>query len=83
MSSVRQFRLGKNTLSVLLSHCWATIYANVKLCCVQKSNGWTVLCPIVKMLDNALSNSQMVGQCCVQQSNGWSMLCPTVQWLVS
>ena len=52
-------------------------------CCVQQSNGWTVLCPIVKMLDNALSNCPMVGQCCVQQSNGWSMLCPTIRWLVS
>ena len=51
-------------------------------CCVQQSDGWTVLCPIVQMLDNALSNCAMVGQRCVQQSNGESMLCPTVQWLV-
>ena len=38
-------------------------------CCVQQSNGWKVLCPIVKMWDNALSNCPMVGQWCFQQSN--------------
>ena len=52
-------------------------------CCVHQFNGWTVLCSIVKILNNALSNCPMVGQCCVRQSNGWSMLCPTIRWLVS
>ena len=66
-----------------LSNSWANIYANIRQCCVQQSNGCTVLCPILKILDNALSNCTMVEQCCVQQSNGWSMLCPTVRWLVS
>ena len=37
-------------------------------CCVQQSNGWTVLCPIVQWSDNALSNCPMVGQYFVRQS---------------
>ena len=37
--------------------------------CVQQSSGWTVLCPIVTILDKAPSNCPLVGQCCVKQSN--------------
>ena len=52
-------------------------------CCVQLSNGRTVLCTTVQWSDSAVSNCQMVGQCCVQLSNGRTVLCPTVQWLDS
>ena len=49
-------------------------------CCVQLSNGRTVLCPTVQCSDSAVSKCSLVRQCCIQLSNGWTMLCPTVQW---
>ena len=66
-----------------MSESWATSYANVQTVLRPIVQWLTMRCPIIKMLDNALSNCPMVGQCCVQHSNGWSMLCPTVRWLVS
>ena len=66
-----------------MSDCWATIYENVQTVLCPIVQWLTRLCPIIKRLDNALSNCPMVGQCCVQHSSGWSMLCSTVRWLVS
>ena len=48
-------------------------------CCVQLSNGRTVLCPTVQRLVSAVSNCPMIGLCCVQLSNGRTVLCQTVQ----
>ena len=62
---------------------WAKNLQNHQMvgqCCVQLSNGRTVLCPNVQWSDSVVSNCPMVGQCCVQLSNGRTLLCPNVQW---
>ena len=48
-------------------------------CCVQQSNGCSMLCPTVRWLVSWESNSPMVGLCFVQLSNGRIVLCPTVR----
>ena len=83
LCSIGKVGLLKHAKSVLMFDWWATIFANVRQCCVLNFNGLTLLCPLVTMSDNVLSNCPIVGQWCVQLSNGWSILCPTARWLVS
>ena len=54
-------------------------YLLVGKCCVQQSNGWSMLCPTVLGLVSWASNSPMVGLCFFRLSNGRTVLCPTVR----